>query len=217
MADVVLHGPAWSAYTRSARLALIEKAVDYQLLEVDFSRNDMPRSHFARHPFGKVPVLEHGDFSIYETAAICRYIDVAFDGPALQPVAAQAVARMTQIIAMLDAYLSEPIRMGYVTERLIKPMLGMDTDHGRAAAARELIVSGFQALADVAAGGDYLVADRLSLADLHAVPLFDYLALSPEGGTIIDTQPVLRRWWNAMQTRPSVVASGPDLTVFEHK
>ena len=180
MPDVTLYGPNWSAYTRTARLTLIEKEVKYELAEVDFSNGVMPEDHLNRHPFGKVPALQHEKFLIYETSAICRYIDAAFNGPALQPSTARSLGRMAQIIAILDAYLSEQIRMGFVSERLINPMMGLSIDLNREEHARSAIIKGFSGLCDVIEEGKYLVGDQISLADLHAAPLFDYLARTPE-------------------------------------
>ena len=81
-----LFGLRRSVYTRIAALALKEKEVRFDLDEVEiFGPAGVPADHLERHPFGKIPVLVHDDFLLYETQAICRYIDEAFDGPALQP------------------------------------------------------------------------------------------------------------------------------------
>ena len=129
MTEVTLYGPHWSAYTRTARLTLIEKGVHHVLEEIDFSGGrGMPPEHLARHPFAKVPALRHGNYLLYETSAICRYVDAAFAGPPLQPADPKALGRMAQIVAILDAYLSAEIRMGYVSELLTKPLLGFSSD-----------------------------------------------------------------------------------------
>jgi len=214
MADVILYGPHWSAYTRTARLALIEKKVCYQLEEVNFLSGDMPAEQTERHPFAKVPALKHDDFHLYETAAICRYVDVAFPGPALQPSNAKSLARMTQIIGILDAYLSEPARMGFASELLIKPLMGCTPDRDRAACAESDITSAFKALCNCMQRGRYLVGDAISLADLHAIPMIDYIDQTPGGDRLIADQPKLYQWWSGIKTRPSVVATQPDLAVF---
>ena len=98
----VLHGPAYSTYVRTARLALLEKGVAYTLDSFDLL-NGVPPVQRARHPFGKAPAFTHGDIVLYETVAICRYIDEAFDGPPLQPATALDRAHVTQVCAILDA------------------------------------------------------------------------------------------------------------------
>jgi glutathione S-transferase len=81
-----LYGLERSVYTRIARLALEEKGAPYTLHEVEiFGAEGVPPDHLVRHPFGRIPALEHGDFWLYETAAITRYVDEAFPGPGLQP------------------------------------------------------------------------------------------------------------------------------------
>ena len=39
--------------------------------------------------------MRHGDFTLYETTAICRYVDGAFQGPALQPADVQGRLKLT--------------------------------------------------------------------------------------------------------------------------
>ena len=87
---IVLYGPAYSTYTRTARLALEEKEVAYRLHEVDTLAGEGQKpEHLARHPWGKVPVLEHDGFSLFETVAVTRYVDEGFPGRSLQPADAR--------------------------------------------------------------------------------------------------------------------------------
>ena len=92
MTDVTIYGPPHSTYLRSARLALEEKGVDYALEPVEFKSP----AHFDLHPFGRVPILRHGDFQLYESMAIMAYVDETFDGPALAPSEPRQRARMIQ-------------------------------------------------------------------------------------------------------------------------
>ena len=82
---LVLHGYRYSVYVRIVRLALAEKGVAYERVEVNPFAPDVPAAYLALHPFGRVPTLVHDDFALYETGAITRYLDRAFAGPALQP------------------------------------------------------------------------------------------------------------------------------------
>ena len=65
MRTPVLYGAASSVYVRAARLALAEKGVAYNLVDVDvFAPGGPPAEHMARHPFGKVPAFEHDGFQL---------------------------------------------------------------------------------------------------------------------------------------------------------
>ena len=71
-----------------------------------FVTEGMPKEQLSRQPFNKVPAFEHDGNMLYETAAIERYVDEAFDGPSLQPSGALARARMTQVIGIADCYVT---------------------------------------------------------------------------------------------------------------
>jgi len=72
MSRPVIHGVDASPYTMSARLGFEEKGVDHELAAMRVGDTKQP-AHLARHPFGRVPVLEHDGFTLYETQAILRY------------------------------------------------------------------------------------------------------------------------------------------------
>lgn len=105
MTIVNLFGLERSVYTRIVRLALEEKPIAYSLSEVEiFGPGGVPPEYMARHPFGRIPAIEHDNFRLYETSAITRYVDEGFPGVQLQPSEPHARARMNQIVGLLDAY-----------------------------------------------------------------------------------------------------------------
>jgi glutathione S-transferase len=95
MSEVILHGVAPSSYVRTCRMALDEKGVAYTHDPV------MPQTpeQLARHPWGKIPALSHGGVTLFESLAITRYVDEAFEGPALQPADPADRAQMDQWIS----------------------------------------------------------------------------------------------------------------------
>ena len=202
MAKPVLHGPGYSTYVRTARLALEEKGVEYDLNEINFIADGIPDDQLARHPFGKVPALSHDDFEVYETVAIARYIDEAFDGPALQPSGAADRARMTQVCAILDSYTYPTAITGVFIQRAVMPMIGGETDEAAISAALPEAAKAMGVLNEMLGERDYLVGDGLTIADLHLVPIYDYFRQTPEGEGVLAETPALRRWWDTMSQRP---------------
>jgi glutathione S-transferase len=194
---------------RSARLALEEKGVDYDLVEIDFLRGPMPAEQIERHPFARVPAFEHDGFQLYETTAICRYVDEAFDGPSLQPGNIQERARMNQFISILDNY-TYPCTVGQlVIQRLVMPMLGNDPDESAIAAALPEIDTNMTTIAALRGNNTFLAGNQLSLADLHFAPIYDYFKNTPESGPILDKTPGLGDWWNEMSGRASLQKTPP--------
>ena len=210
MGNPVVYGPAYSTYVRSVRLALEEKGVDYTLEEVDFLHG-MPEEHMKRHPFGKVPAFEHDGFRLYEASAIARYVDEAFEGPSLQPADVRQRARMNQIISIVDSYLYGQVVGVIVIQRLVVPMMDGSPDE---AAIEAAIPAGRLALG-VLEGlhGDqaFLCGEVLSLADLHLDPIIAYLAMTPEGEAMLAETPKLRRWFESMSGRQTVIHTAPQL------
>jgi len=79
--SVELHGYQYSVYSWIARLAIHEKGVGYNWVEINPFSANVPASYLALHPFKRVPALIHSDFAVYETSAITRYIDEILEGP----------------------------------------------------------------------------------------------------------------------------------------
>jgi glutathione S-transferase len=205
MDRVTLFGLRRSVYTRIVRIALEEKGVDYVLNEVEiFGPDGVPEKHFKRHPFGRIPVLQHGSFVLYETAAITRYVDETFVRPALQPETPIARARMQQIIGVLDSYAYRPMVWGAFVNGVLAAQLGKALEGNGVAQALVDSATCLYALENLAAADGWLVDGGLSLADIHAFPMLRCLALAPEGVSLLAAHGRLYRWYGAMLLRPSV-------------
>lgn len=202
--DVVLIGPNYSVYLRIARLALLEKGVPHRLEELDiFDEAAIPPDYLQRHPFKRVPLLLHGDFELYETTAITRYVDEAFDGPALQPREPRQRARMNQVIAILDSYAYWPlVRVIFVMRHE-----GLVPDDGVLSDALAAVPRCLGALERLLGKASFFSGAHFGLADIHAVPIFSYFLLTPEGKDEMTRRPVLTRWWSRVKERPSVAAT----------
>jgi hypothetical protein len=74
MFEFIVYSVPGSPFGRAVLATLEEKAASYRLLPVVPGTFRSPE-HLARHPFGRVPVLEHDGFSLYESQAILRYLD----------------------------------------------------------------------------------------------------------------------------------------------
>src|SRR6202048_4956413 len=97
MPEVTLFGFPRSVYVQMAGIVLTHKEVPYAFHDLETEIN--PPSPLALHPFERVPALQHGDFVVYETAAIVGYVDDAFDGPKLTPADPRQRANMSQWIS----------------------------------------------------------------------------------------------------------------------
>jgi glutathione S-transferase len=185
-------------------MAMEEKGVDYDLIDVDFLQGPMPAEQVKRHPFAKVPAFEHNGFKLYEVCAIGRYVDEEFDGPPLQPENVRDRARMTQIISILDNYTYPNVVGNLVIQRLVMPMLGNEPDEAVISAALPEIAKNMKTLEELRDDNTFLASDQVTLADLHFVPIFDYIRSTPESEKIMEKAPSLNTWWDEIRDRASV-------------
>jgi glutathione S-transferase len=212
MAKPIVYGPAYSTYARTARLALEEKGVDYDLVEVDILQGaGKSPEHLARHPFAKVPAFEHDGLALYETDAITRYVNEVFPGAGLEPSDVRGRARMTQAINVIGSYAYPCLITQIVVQRTVMPMLGNATDEAAISEALPQAETCLKALEGLIDGNTYLAGDTLSRADLLLIPVYDYFSQTPEGQKMLGAAPNLRRWWDKVRTRPSVEKTRPSL------
>jgi glutathione S-transferase len=210
MGEPVLFGAAYSVYTRIARLALAEKSLAYRFEEIDiFDASGPPASYLHRHPFGRIPAFEHDGFELYETAAVTRYVDEAFPGPALQPGNPRGRARVTQLISILDSYAYRSMVWDIYVERVRRPLRDEISDEGKIAKAVGLAKLCLDELEKFMGESLWLAGagDGPSLADLHAAPMFAYFRVAPEGSAILASRPRLSEWWERMSLRSSMRAT----------
>ncbi|MER9606582.1 glutathione S-transferase family protein [Mesorhizobium sp. M0243] len=202
MGKPIVYGVEYSVYVRIVRLVLAEKGIDYELVPVDvFATDGIPAWYFEHHPFGRIPAFEHDGFRLFETSAIARYVEEAFDGPTLQPADARGRARMGQIIGMLDAYGYRAMVWDVAVERLEKE-----------APDEALIASGLRqaetvlgVLTSLKAPGPWLLGDQLTLADLHAAPIIAYFLNVAEGQGLLARFADIQDWYARIAARPSFV------------
>jgi len=209
MAHPIVYGPAFSTYVWSARLALAEKGVTHELIEVPLGAQP-EEPHLSRHPFAKVPAFEHDGFALYETQAIMRYSDERFAGAPLQPEDVHEWSRMNQIIGIVDAYAWPSIAGTILVNRVLKPrFLGGAPDEAAIAAAlprARLCLSEIDRLME---DHRFLASEHLSLADLMVAPLLYYFSNVPDGREPMAEHPKLQNWMRQMESRQSFQVTKP--------
>src|SRR5262249_48194501 len=104
MSEFVVYGVPGSPFMRSVLVALEEKQAPYRIEALAPGATRTPE-YRRLQPFGRIPAIRHGDFHLYETQAILRYIDAIYPGRPLQPQEPEAIGRMNQVIGINDWYL----------------------------------------------------------------------------------------------------------------
>ncbi|MGG5821654.1 glutathione S-transferase family protein [Falsiroseomonas sp. HW251] len=209
---LIVHGWGFSPYVRAVRAALNEKAVPHE--HRDMTPADLADAGFrAISPFGKVPVLRHGDLALSESIAILHYVEEAFPGPSLVPGEAAARARMRMLLLGVSSYLYPAAVMGVFFQDAYVRANGGTPDEAavHAAAARTApVLDALEAHWD----GPWAVGEHLSLADLLALPMVQNLAMTAEGRGLLAARPRLSAWFDRAAARPSLRATERPIPLF---
>jgi len=204
MSAFTVHSIPGSPFGRGVLAALQEKGIPYRFSMVTPGALRSPE-HLACHPFGRVPVLEHDGFMLYETQAILRYIDRVLPQPALTPSDPKRAARMDQVLNVNDWYLFHDVGNVIIFHRVIGPrVMGRAPDEAAIAAAMPKALTVFKELAHLLGDMPFFAGDTVSLADLMVAPAVEFFTLTPEWSDLGAPHANLAAWLERMQERPSM-------------
>ena len=207
MKQPIVYTSLTSPFGRSVHICLNERGIPHDIVESNRAERQVPE-HLARHPFAKVPVLEHDSFVVYETQAIIRYVADVFPGYSLVPTEPRLAARMNQVIGIIDSYFFAQVCAPIAGARVFAKMTGTAVDEEKVQAQLPkafICVGAIDAILD---DQPYMAGDAISLADFMAAPHFALFAETPEGETVLAEYPRVRRWLDVVSARDSFLGNG---------
>jgi glutathione S-transferase len=182
---ITLYNAARCPYAARARIVLAEKAIEFEVVEIDLS--DRPSWLYEKNPAGRVPVLEEDGWVLPESVVIMEFLEERYPDPPLLPPdpAGRAAVRL---LVFCDHDLTDPY---YAFRR------------GEEGAREEL---------EAALGRfDALLMERLylggmeyGLADIAFVPWL--LRARDMLGVELDGFPSLADWLARLEERPAIAA-----------
>jgi len=197
-----IYGHPQSSSTRKVLFALAEKNQPFEFEVVDlFAHAQKSIAHLSRHPFGMVPVLEDGDFSLYESRAILRYLDARFSPSSLTPPSTQGRARMDQFMSIDQSYVAPHCR-ALAIERLLRKRDGMPARADITEAAEQGLRTAFSIVDRALQRHAHVACDSFSLADISLAPYVASLPMIGADRTVADCPHVLA-WYGRITMRPS--------------
>jgi glutathione S-transferase len=209
MAGLVLYGFDGSTYVRTVRMLLAEKGAHYDQVPVNVLKGE-PRQpeHLARHPFGKVPVVDHDGLRIIETSAIAPYLDEVLAGPSLTPDNAKDRARMRMAIGIIDSY-GYGALIAVAAYHLFPDFIGGKNEDARqkAIASSQLVLKELMKLRGTDA---FIAGARPSIGDFYLAPICFYVSLTPDAKEVFAVDG-FAPWWDRIQSLPSYKSTAPNL------
>src|SRR5438552_14131288 len=201
MSAFIVHSIPGSPFGRAVLTTLEEKGASYRFSPVAPGSLRSPE-HLARHPFGRVPVLEHDGFMLYETQAILRYLDRVLPAPAFTPADPRRAARMDQVMNVNDWYLFPGVANVIVFHRVVGPrVMGLTPDEAAIEAAMPKARAVFEELARLLGEQPYFTGEAISLADLLVAPQLAFFTQTPEWSALGAPHKNLVAWLARMEAR----------------
>jgi len=199
---LTLHYHPLSTFARRVRVALHEKAIPHESVEVNLAGGEQRGDAYRRlNPLGKVPVLQDGKFALPESAAILWYLEAVHPAPALAPAAPQARAQVDLWVRLCDAGLARQASTILFPKRFL-PKEKWRTDEMSAASSE---IEAHLAFVEAQLGSrEYLVGDAFTLADVAYLPFLHFLPLLD-----VEAGPRVQAWASRLAARPSAQATVP--------
>jgi glutathione S-transferase len=208
-----LYSGPLSLFTSKVRIALAEKGLAYERVEVGWSLAKRYEPHHpdvvALNPKRQVPVLVDGELAVYDSTVILEYLEDRHPEPPLYPAGAAARARCRQLEAAADEILFPHVWT--LIDRGFYPAGAAGSDEGAHVAARAAIArfcdEREKDLADRAwLCGAFSVADVATFVFLHVAGTLG----APAG----PQHERLRGWLARCAARPAVAHEVAEMTAF---
>jgi glutathione S-transferase len=192
-----IYGDPLSTNTRKVLTTLAELELPHELVHVDFAKAEHKgEAHVRRQPFGQMPALDDDGFELYETHAMCRYLD-ARAGGRLMPSDLRGRARVDQWMSIESANFS-----AHAMKFVYHYLLHVEQDANVLAHATQAFDKAVGILAKELASKPFIAGDNFTLADICYMPYFEYALLTPAQKDIAKYPSVLT-WWSKVSGRPS--------------
>jgi glutathione S-transferase len=198
---MIVYGSTLSPFVRKVMAVVAEKGMTAENRLVPPGAKTP--EYLAMSPFGKIPALEDGDFTLCDSSAIVHYLDAQYPDVSLIPVDARARGRVIWFEEFADTIMfSAAVPVFF--NRVVAPLMGMTGDAAAADKAEaETLPPVLAYLESVAVPGGFLVGDSLTLADLAVCSVLVNL---DHAGVVIDAAryPNITGYAAVILARPSL-------------
>jgi glutathione S-transferase len=182
---ITLYDAGRCPYCARVRIALAEKGIEYETVEIDLS--DRPAWLYEKNSLGRVPVLEEGAFVLSESAVINEYVEERHPEPPLWPADGERRALARLVVLRFD--------------ELSKPYYALRREEEGAAEAFDAALSRLDAVLEER---PFLTGPEFGLADIAYVPWL--LRARDRMDVDVGRFPAVAAWLERLEARPSIAA-----------
>jgi glutathione S-transferase len=187
-----------SPHSRRVLVALLEKNIDCELVEIELNGVPNRPELLAINPFHHVPVLEDDGFRIVESFAILDYLEAKYPNPSLLPTDAQNLAKVRMVqLATVNELL--PTMMAF-----LPIMFGLPIDSEAVEPARQKLSIILTFFEELLGEQKYFAGSHFTLAEVTAGTVLTVLHLLKLS---LDEYPKLKVWTEDLNQRPAWIKS----------
>ncbi|KAF1895125.1 hypothetical protein Lal_00022622, partial [Lupinus albus] len=202
---VKVYGPAMAACPQRVLACLIEKGVEFELVHVDLDHLEQKKPEFLLlQPFGQVPVVEDGDFRLFESRAIVRYYAAKYaeHGPNLLGTTLEEKALVDQWLDV-EAHNFNDLCFNIMLQLVILPKMGQVGDLNLAHSCEQKLEKVLDVYEKRLSESTYLAGEKFSIADLSHLPGIDHLIEDAKLGHLVTKRKNVNAWWEKISSRPA--------------
>ena len=205
MATPEIIGSLRSTYTRAVCMVCEEKAIEYVLTERPLHAPEI----LAIHPFGKMPVLRHGDVELFELKAIATYLDRSFPAPHVFPSDPHLVALTEQWVSLVNTVMDRTLIRTYLFAYIAPKTTDGQPDRAAIEAVMPAVREQIGVLDKAVAKGGCLVDGQFTFADINLLPILYRVQQFPEGAQALAGATHLAGYYERHAARPSFTRTTP--------
>ncbi|XP_057433812.1 glutathione S-transferase F9-like [Lotus japonicus] len=201
---VKVYGPAYASPKR-VMVCLIEKEIEFETVPVDiFKREHKDPEYLKIQPFGELPVIQDGDYTLYESRAIIRYYAEKYKNQGTELLGKTIEERgLVEQWLDVEAHSFQPPIHNLVNHVLFAPILGTPSDPKVIEESDEKLVKVLDIYEERLSKSKYLAGDFFSLADLSHLSFGHYLVNQTGRGNFVRERKHVSAWWDDISSRPS--------------
>jgi glutathione S-transferase len=192
-------GSMRSTYSRTACMVCEEKGIEYVLTERPLHAPEL----LAIHPFGKMPVLRHGDVELFESKAIATYLDRIFPAPFVFPSDPRLAALTEQWVSLVNTVIDRTLVRTYLFAYIASKTADGTPDRAAIDAVMPAVREQIGVLDKAVARTGYLVDEQFTFADINLLAILHVVRQAPEGAEALAAATHLARYYDRHAARPS--------------
>jgi glutathione S-transferase len=201
---VKVYGPAYAS-TKRVIACLIEKGIEYDVVDIDLFKGETKTPRYLNlQPFGVLPVIQDGEYTLYESRAIVRYYAEKYRSQGTQLLGTTMEERgLVEQWLEVEAHNFQPPLYDMVIQLVYGSKLGGPPDPNRIKEDKEKLLRVLDIYEERLSWSKYLAGDSFSLADLSHLPFGQYVMSCLGKEYLIRDRKHVSAWWDDISNRPS--------------